>query len=484
MTIMNQELPIHFKDKKVALLGFGVENRAMLPYLQRQGAKVTICDQNEILTELPAGIPTQLGKNYLKSLADFDVIFRSPGIPYLKRELQEAKLSGVILTSQTEFFLARVRDRTIGVTGTKGKGTTASLIHAILLAAKARGELAGQVEVGGNIGKPPITFTDSLGEEDWVVLELSSFQLQGLTVSPHIAVVLNVSVDHLDYHKDEAEYIAAKKNIVHYQKPGDFLVINLDSLLSPTFAEATVAETYFYSREKSVDQGAFVERRVGDDAIVLRLPGKGDKEIGKVAEVKLVGAYNLENITAAASAAALVGVSEASIRSGIMNFSGLPHRLQFVAEVGGIRYFDDSNATTPEATIGAVLSFASPITLIVGGVGKGADYSELVKVVAGSSVATVICIGQEGAKLRQLFANLGAKQTVLEGKGTMAEIVAQAARVSQAGSVVLLSPAAASFDMFANASDRGEQFQEAVKALNSSGLNSANLEKKKDVRST
>ncbi len=463
--MLNQPSIISFQGKKVAILGLGVNNAELPDFLLEQGAVVTVCDRNSDLPQTDSRLDYRLGPDYLKSLTDFDIIFRTPGLPYLLREIQEARAVGTIITSQTKYFLERCPGTVIGVTGTKGKGTTASLIELILQQAQERGELAGDVYLAGNIGVSPLTFLPRLTEKDWVVLELSSFQLQDLTTSPDIAVVLTITPDHLDYHRDEAEYIAAKKSIVRYQTPGDFAVLNLDSLTSILFADETVAQTYFFSREKSVDQGCFVEHRLGTDQIILRMPEQEDQIICSIDAVQLVGAYNLENVTAAIAAAALAGASSESCRLGVSQFRGLPHRLQLVVEKNGIRYFDDSKATTPESTIEAILSFDQPITLIVGGSPKGADYQELIEVIRSSSVKHVITLGREGERISQLLAEQG----IISQPGgiTMVEIVQQAAALSEPGSVVLLSPAAASFDMFANAEDRGNQFQAAVRQLTS-----------------
>lgn len=455
------------QHKKIALLGFGVENRAMLPYVLEQGAQVTVLDKNEELTDLPAGVASVLGPDYMESLTDYDIVFRSPGIPYLSKQIQAAKQAGVTITSQTKYFLEQCPAPVIGVTGTKGKGTTSSLIKTILDAARKAGEVPGNVYLAGNIGQPPIGLLKMVTEKDWVILELSSFQLQDVTTSPDIAVVLNITVDHLDHHRDEAEYISAKKNIARYQTPGDSLVINLDSLTSMLFADESPAQAYFFSRVKSVDQGAFVERRLGDDVVMLRLPGQPDREVCKIADVKLVGAYNLENVTAAVTAAALAGATVDSIRTGVTSFTGLPHRLQLVGEANGVSYYDDSKSTTPDSTVAAIMAFDRPITLIVGGSSKGADFTELVETIPGSTVENIICIGQEGERLMELFMDTGLSQTVVQGGSTMRKIVELAASMASPDSVVLLSPAAASFDMFANAEDRGNQFQAAVHTLRS-----------------
>lgn len=445
-------------NKPVALLGFGVENQALLPYLLRQGAKVTVCDQNETLG-LPSGIGSRLGQDYLQKLEDFAIVFRTPGIPYLTRELQEARQAGVQISSQTQLFFEACPAKVIGVTGTKGKGTTASLIKAILDIDKKPAYLAG------NIGQPPVNLLGKLTPDDWVILELSSFQLQDLKKSPHIAVVLNVTPDHLDHHRDEAEYISAKKNLVRWQTPADFLVINQESITSLLFADETPAKTLFFSRQKSVGLGCFVEHRLGADQIILRPDGQPEQVVCPVSAIKLIGAYNLENVTAAIAAASLVGVQLESLRRGVTSFSGLPHRLQFVATVKGVDYYDDSKATTPEATIAAILSFDRPVTLIIGGSSKGADYTELVEQMVGSQVKQIICIGQEGERLTGLLRSAGLAERVVSGALDMASIVSQARQLTEPGGVVLLSPAAASFDMFKNAEDRGDQFQAAVTAV-------------------
>lgn len=450
------------KGKRVALIGYGIENQALLPYLHGHGAAITICDRNEQLTDLPAG-EHRLGKDYLDHLIDFEIIFRSPGVPYLTREIQAARQAGVTISSQIKLFLAESPASVIGVTGTKGKSTTAALLQLILQEAAGKNDLPGRVYLAGNIGAPPITLLPILTDKDWVILELSSFQLQDVSQSPNIAVVLNVAIDHLDHHRDEADYISAKKNIVRYQTPDDYLVVNLDSLTSILFADETPAQTYFFSCHQSVDQGCFIESRLDNDAIVLRLPGHEDKIICRTDEVKLVGRYNLENVTAAAAASALAGASIKAIQTGVKNFTGLPHRLEFVAKIDSVSYYDDSKATTPEAAAAAILSFAAPITLLAGGSPKGVDYAELVKVIMNSTVRNIIAMGPEGQKIKRLLKAAGGWQPVHDAGPTMPDIVRLAVELAQPGGVVLLSPGAASFDMFVSAEDRGLQFQTSVK---------------------
>ncbi len=450
-----------FKGKKVAILGYGVNNAGLVPFLQKQGAIITICDKNEQLTKEFSDITYQLGANYLDNLTNFDIMFRTPGLPYLSDRIQQAKQAGVTITSQTQLFMETCQAKVIGITGTKGKGTTASLINTILTMAKGNGEIKGQIFLAGNIGLSPMTFVEKVTANDWVILELSSFQLQDITKSPHIAVVLNTTSDHLDHHQNVEEYHDAKKNLVRYQTPDDFVVVYHDSPVTMSFLDETHADPYFFSRLHPVSLGSFVE----DDRVVLRLPDVDDQTALTIDDINLVGSYNLENITAAVVTGALAQVSVESIRAGVKDFTGLSHRLQFVAQKQGVRYYDDSKATTPDSTIAAIQSFKEPVTLIIGGSSKGADFSDLVQTIKDSSVETVICIGQEGARLQQLLQEGGASQSLIEGAKTMSEIVAQAAKATKSGDIVLLSPAAASFDMFKNAEDRGDQFQAAVKNL-------------------
>lgn len=416
-----------FQGKKVALLGFGIENQAMLAYLQARGARVVICDKNPGLKP-PAGIEAMTGPDYLKDIKYFDVVFRSPGISFWTPEIQEALATGTLVTSQTKYFIHETGAKLIGVTGTKGKSTTASIIKAILDKARERGEVAGEVYLAGNIGTPAIEILDKAGPSDWVILELSSFQLQDLDKSPHIAVVLPITSDHLDYHESREEYIQSKQNIVRYQTESDYLVTN---------TELETAGT-----------------KIGYNPLLV----KGDP--------LLPGRHNLQNFAAAAAAAKLAGASEDSVLDAIFTFRGLPHRLEFVAEKNGVKYYDDSKSTTPESTMAAISSFSEPIVLILGGVDKGVDYSKLVDFVKKSNVKKVIGLGALGK-------NFAGELKGVYIQGSMVEVVKNAAALAEPGDVVLLSPAAASYDVknpqiftgFKNAEDRGEQFQAVVKSL-------------------
>lgn len=476
---------------RIAILGFGTENQAVLKWLARQGAKdITICDKNPNIKFQIPNLKFQTGKNYLKNLEQFDIVFRTPGISYLNPEIQKAKKAGVEISSQMKLFFdlsasARVRHgsprqagrdgcpaKIIGVTGTKGKGTTVALISAILKNKETK--KPRNVWTGGNIGNPPIAFLDRIKPQDWVVLELSSFQLQDMTKSPHIAVVLDIKSDHLDYHRDRKEYIEAKMNIVRYQSKKDFAVINLDYLTSFKFAAVSPSDQdYYFSRRKSVDLGCYVEwlprgRGAHFGKIILRTPRK-DYEICKTYDITLRGEHNLENICAAITASYLAGAKISAIRKVIPRFRGLEHRLEYVAGVEGVKYYNDSFSTTPDTAIAAIKSFSEPIILLIGGSEKKADYSQLGREIIKGSVKTVIPIGKTARQiikaLKDYNKKVAKKIEITKDCKTMEEAVRAAYNQARPGDVVLLSPASASFDRFKNYKDRGNQFKFAIANL-------------------
>lgn len=405
--------------QKVAILGYGLEGKDAEKYFQTRGAKITILDQ-------------KFDKNYLKNLNDFDLIVRSPGVYRYLPEIIAAEKAGVKITSAIKIFFENCPAKIIGVTGTKGKGTTATLIYEIL---KKAGK---DVYLAGNIGKPYLKLLPVLNPQSYVVLELSSFQLIDLDRSPYLAVVLNITLDHLDWHKSKEEYVNAKKNIVAHQSARDFAVINEEYFSSKNFARITPAKVIFFSKKT--------------------LPEKYKKNLF------LRGEHNLENIAAAVSVAKILKIADAKIIPVLTSFKGLEHRLELVANVRGVTFYNDSFATGPQPTIAAIRSFKEPLTLILGGSDKGLDYDELGREIAkAEQVKKVIIIGKVGpliirslnkAKYRGAIINLRQKP--------MAKIVQNAFRNTPQGGVVLLSPAAASFDMFADYKDRGQQFKKAV----------------------
>jgi UDP-N-acetylmuramoylalanine--D-glutamate ligase len=446
-----------FKNKRVAVLGLGLEGEDVCHFLLQQKAKITVFDQKNA-TELgktyqefkEKGINFKLGKDYLKSvLKDFDFIFRSPGFSRFLPPIINAEKRGVVVTSATKLFFDLCPGKIIGVTGTKGKGTTATLIYQILKQDKKN------VFLAGNIGEPMLKLLSRLDKDSWVVLELSSFQLMDMEKSPQIAVVLFISSEHLDYHQDRKEYVQAKSNIVRHQKRKDFVVLNADDPTSSSLTKLSPAHAYFFSRKKKVN-GAHVKNK----QIFL-----GSEVIGKTTDLKLRGEHNWDNVCAAITASFLAGANLETMKKTVFSFKGLEHRLELVRIKNKITFYNDSFSTTPETAIAAIRAFHEPIILILGGSEKGSDYSDLGREIAKSMVKTLILIGKTAEELREIISKAGFRGEIIFRPGGMKEIVKVAWKKSRPGEVILLSPACASFDMFRNYKDRGEQFKQAVLKL-------------------
>ncbi len=456
----------NWKDKRVAVIGLGVEGISSVRYLCEKGASVTVLDEREsgeideeIRDELRLlNVTLMTGGTSLDNLGQYETIVRSPGVRFLRKELQEASAAGVSITSQTQLFLDECPCPVIGVTGTKGKGTTASLIYEML----KKSEL--DAYLGGNIGLPPFSFLNKLTPQSKVVLELSSFQLHDVVTSPHIAVVLMITPEHLNYHTDMEEYVEAKRNILRFQTTKDFAVINRDYLPSHESDIVTDGKVFYVSRERDgVSQGCFVK----NNAVWITMQG-AEWKIIDVEKIKLLGKHNLENVCAAVMAATLAGAAKNEIESVLMSFTGLPHRLELVAEKNGVRYYDDSFSTTPETAIAAIETFSVPEILILGGSGKKSDFTELGTVIAkAKNIKAIIGIGEEWPRMKaQLqLSNFKSQIPLIEGATDMRTIVAAASKIATPGDVVLLSPACASFGMFKNYKERGELFKEEIKAL-------------------
>lgn len=450
---------MNLKNKKVAVLGLGIEGKDLVKYLDKQKAIVEVLDEkkrNELDTSgLPENIKYITGKNYLSKLERYNAIFRSPGVYRFKKELERAEKSGAAISSGIKLFFNLCPAKIIGVTGTKGKGTTATLIYQILKNDRK------DVYLAGNIGKPILELLPKLYKKSVVILELSSFQLIDIKKSPHIAVVLNITSDHLDWHKDLKEYINAKRNIVLHQTRQDIAVINSDFKISRDFADLTKGKVYYFSKS-SRKNGCYVEK----DRIVLNTD-KDKVSIGGVEKLQLRGKHNWENVTAAICAARLAGTRTGSIKKAVFSFKGLEHRLEYLGKVNNIGFYNDSFATSPQPTIAAIKSFYEPITLILGGYDKGLEYEDLVKeIVKSKNVNRIILIGDLKKKLRELLLkfNYNGKMLDMEKK-EMVEIVKKAFEVTPKRGVVLLSTAAASFDMFKNYKERGKEFKSSVAQL-------------------
>ncbi len=467
--------------KKVAVLGLGIENLALTEYLLQKGEHVTVCDRRtpeqlgERYTTLQKlGVDFRLGPSYLERLEDFQVLYRSPGLPLFQPELVAAKRQGVEITSAIRLFVSLCPCPIVGVTGTKGKGTTSALIHRMLAASQRR--RGAQSFLGGNIGIAPFSFLPHLSPDDVVVLELSSFQLEDMEESVPIAVVTNITEDHLtaadpynpNYHRSREAYVQAKTNLFRHQDASGVTILNHDDPTSRGLQELVPGKLLLYgSRAQAL--GAWYEQAPGGQyKIFWNLDGKPEELIGSD-RIRLRGEHNLLNIAAAALAAAQAGADRDSIVEAISTYNGLEHRLEYVATVDGVQYFDDSFATAPEPTIVALRAFKEPIVLIAGGVDKGADYRPLAEEIIAGSVKAVVLIGKMAPVLKELIIRVGTEKGkvpfLAEGGNDMASIMAVTKEIAQPGDVVLLSPACASFDLFKNYKERGDLFKQAVLAL-------------------
>ncbi len=463
---MNME---NFTNKKIAILGFGVEGQSVVDYLSTVSAKITVLDEQEsakfdietINSCKDRGIVFKFGK--IANLEGFDIVFRSPGFHPNHKLLQDAQEKGIEVTSATKLFFELCPCPIIGVTGTKGKGTTSTLIYEMLQ------KEGMDAYLGGNIGIPPLSFLAKLTKDSKAVLELSSFQLQDLTQSPHVAVFLMTTQEHLapdkaegsyqNFHADVYDYVDAKRNILKYQSASDFAILNRDYPASNESDIHTEAKIYKVSREQDVEQGCFVK----EDKIVLKMHGD-EEEILSTKEIALPGRHNLENVCAAIVASLCAGATMTSIIPVLKSFKGLEHRIEYVDTVRGVKYFDDSFSTTPETAIAAIEAFSEPEILILGGASKKSNFTELGKVISeAKNIKAIIGIGVEWPQIKDKIYNK--KLLFIEDCKNMKEIVEKCAEVGEIGDVVLLSPACSSFDMFKNYKHRGEEFKQAVKKL-------------------
>lgn len=443
---------------KIAIAGYGAEGQSSYRYFINKGHDVTIVtDRVSSLYPIPDGAQTIIADDAFDQIGDFDLVIRTP--PMAPSNL---KTDGKVWSQTNEFF-AECPAPIIGVTGTKGKGTTCSLIASIL-------QQAGKtVHLVGNIGLPPLDVLPKILADDYVVYELSSFQLWDAQKSPQIAVVLMIEPDHLDIHANFAEYIEAKANIRRHQMVGDICIYHPTNQYSRQIAGAKLADWHEGS-EESIDLAS--RYGIRDDNQVYVKDGYfcvQDRRICSVDNLQLPGGHNLENACAAISAAltATDTISDERVAAGLRHFHGLPHRLKFVEEVNGVSYYDDSIATTPGSAVAALHAFSAPKVLIIGGADKGADYGELMDEIASSqTIRGVVVIGSNADTISKLLQEHSESIEVSNvGMVSMDDAVAAAADYAQRGDIVMLSPACASFDQYKNYADRGDQFVQAIKRM-------------------
>ncbi|MGI4757534.1 MAG: UDP-N-acetylmuramoyl-L-alanine--D-glutamate ligase [Janthinobacterium lividum] len=450
---------MELKNKRVLVVGLGKSGVSAALYLRGLGARVTVSDARpgdalakEIPALLDAGVMVESGGHGLLTFRRQDLIVISPGVPLSTPEVQQAIAFGIPLIGELELASQGLQGSVIAITGSNGKTTTTSLMGHIL-------QQAGlDTRIGGNIGLPVVELVEGSTEKMWSVLEVSSFQLETIdTFQPKIAAVLNITPDHLDRHGTFENYAAAKTRITENQTADDFLVLNAEDKPTQMVAAKTHAQIYWFSAVRRIKQGAFVH---GDGVYFLAKEGGTPQPVMPVNEIPLRGAHNVENVLAAVAMARLAGVSADVVRAAVPSFQAVDHRLQFVAKVRGVDYYNDSKATNVDAAMKALASFAGGVRIILGGKDKGSDYTELLPLLRERTVA----IYTIGAAADIIDRQLGA-EIKLERTGTLANAVAMAAASAQAGETVLLAPACASFDQFESYEHRGRVFTELVRAL-------------------
>lgn len=435
---------------KIAIAGYGVEGKSNYEYFsQWPGAEVTIVDESkQPKLPLPVKVPTILGRGAFKKLKDFDLVVRTAGL-----SPDKIQTDGKIWTATNEFF-EKCPAPIIGVTGSKGKGTTSSMITSILEAAGKR------VWLVGNIGVASLSALQEISETDVVVYELSSFQLWDAERSPNVAVVLGIEPEHLDVHRSFEDYVAAKANIRRFQGSGDLCVYNSENFYSRSIAEMNEAPSLPYGISRK--DGVYVK---GEFFYV------NEQIICSTSEVQLKGWHNVDNACAAIGVAHHLGISNDEIAAGLRNFKGLPHRLWYVTTIDEVEYYDDSIATTPTSAIAALRAFEQPKVIILGGSFKGSDFTELAQEMLHHDVWAIL-IGEEATAIAKAFrkAKFDHYEIIKPPHigSIMKKVVKEAHKMAGPGSVVLLSPSAASFGLFRDYVDRGKQYQAAVNDLGQS----------------
>lgn len=454
----------NIKGRKVAVVGLGVSNIPLIDYLHNLMAEVSVFDERD-LNKLDENIVKKIheygfelitGKNALHFLRGFNVIFRSPSCLPNTLQLVSEQKRGAIVTSEIEMLMNVCPCKIIGITGSDGKTTTTTLIYEIL---KKGGY---NCHLGGNIGIPLFTEVNNFKEDDIVILELSSFQLMGMEISPDIAVITNISPNHLDKHSSYEEYIEAKKNIFKFQDEKGKVVLNYDNDITKDLAKEVEGKVEFFSSKEKLDDGV-----IFDDGTIKECEDGVRKHIINVDEIHLRGIHNYENICAAIAATSDLVDLNTQINA-IKEFTGVKHRLEFVKEINGVKWYNDSIGTSPSRTIAGLNSFEEKIVLIAGGYDKQLDYKPLVKPIL-DKVSKLILMGDTASKIYKAVMEETEKLKIVFPvyKCTSLEAaITRAKNVAKPGEIVLFSPASASFDMFKNFEERGDKFKELVSKLN------------------
>ena len=457
---MFEEITGFFKDKSILILGFGKEGQSTFSFLQKLDSLsgIGIADKlPEAIAKYEGNIPSEIkihsGDGYLNCLHEYDLVIKSPGIP---KELVQQRSRDVEVTSQTNLFLRFFRSKIVGITGTKGKSTTSSLIRHILFNDDGKSILVG------NIGMPPFDYIGKIDDDARIVYELSSHQLDDVEYSPHIAVFLNLFEEHLDHYGSFEKYRQAKANIFRFQEKGDYLILNFD--------DKNLTDLQMGNSQQAVLGYSLIQlkrtpiRGKGTSLVQLNAPFTS-VQFDFSGRNSIPGEHNLKNIMAAVAVAKLLQIPDAVIINSVNSFEGLEHRLEYVGTFKGIHFYNDSIATVPEATIEAVKTLKNTNTLILGGKDRGIDYSVLVDFLPASGIRNFLFMGDAGQRIMD-----GLKPRLMPGQQAFiirefAELAELIPACTQPGKICLLSPAASSYDWFYNFEERGHAFKKIAENL-------------------
>lgn len=449
---------LEVKDKKILVVGIARSGIAVAKFLVAKGSRVVLTDKKglaelaDTLQEVPKSVEIIAGQYPEMAAGVYDFLVVSPGVPLTIPPIQRAFELGIPVLSELELAYWYARSPIVAITGTNGKTTTTTLIGEIFKNAGV------QTCVGGNIGLPLVLEVGKYGAQDVIIAEVSSFQLETIDkFKPKVSLLLNFTPDHLDRHGNMENYIAAKARIYENQDQSDYTILNYDDPGVAALGTKTKGKVIFFSRQHKLEQGIFVE----NGNIILKL-GETTVEVCAAKDVFIKGAHNLENALAAAAAAAVMGVPAEVIGRTLRDFQGVAHRLELVAEINGVKYINDSKGTNPDASIKALEAYDEPIVLLAGGRNKGSDFTEFAHKVR-EKVLKLVILGECKAEIKDAVSKTGF--TSIYEADDFDDAVKIAARVSETGQIVLLSPACASWDMFKNFEERGERFREVVSSL-------------------
>jgi UDP-N-acetylmuramoylalanine--D-glutamate ligase len=460
----------NWSGKKVIVIGAARQGTALSRYLASKGAQVILTDMHS-LDELPANLPDleklgiqlRLGGHPLELLEGADLVCVSGGVPLTIPFIQAALQRGIPLSNDSQIFLEACPAQVIGITGSSGKTTTTALVGLMAQKYFEMKQNGHRAWVGGNIGNPLIEQVDQIDEDDLVVLELSSFQLELMTRSPQIAAILNITPNHLDRHGSMQAYIAAKSRILRFQHPGDVAILNRDDPGSWSLAENLKSDliSFGFQKPDSKQNGTYIYK----DAIWLQL-GRESLKMLPLEWIQLPGRHNIANVLAACAIAAAASLALPAIQTAIEEFTGIPHRLEFIRNINGADWYNDSIATAPERTMAAIEAFEGPLVLLLGGRDKNLPWDDLAQLIH-QRVRAVVLFGEAAGLIEKALGAVKKGETlqVISRCNTLEEAVQAAAKLAQPGDTVLLSPGCTSFDAFKDFEERGEYFRKLVNAL-------------------